>query len=41
MTMAAEGKKDVWEKLGVILHSGGGLLTAITVALLASSPRTT
>ena len=32
--MAAEGKKDVWEKLGVILHSGGGLLTAITVALL-------
>jgi hypothetical protein len=32
--MTGASKKDVWEKLGVLLHSGGGLLTAITVALL-------
>jgi hypothetical protein len=27
-------KKDLWDKLGVLLQSGGGLLTAITVAIL-------
>jgi hypothetical protein len=27
-------KKDIWDKLGVLLRSGGGLLTAITVAIL-------
>ncbi len=27
-------KKDVWEKLGIILHSSGGLLTALSVALI-------
>ena len=32
--MAEEEKRDVWGKLGVILQSGGGLLTAITVAIL-------
>ncbi len=32
--MEAEPKKDFWEKLGFLLHSGGGLITAITVAVL-------
>jgi len=32
--MDAEKKKDIWDKLGFILQSGGGLLTAITVAIL-------
>ncbi len=27
-------KKDAWEKLAVVLQSGGGLITAITVAIL-------
>ena len=32
--MEAEKKKDIWDKLGFLLQSGGGLLTAITVAIL-------
>jgi hypothetical protein len=32
--MAEEKKRDIWEKVGVLLQSGGGLLTAITVAIL-------
>ncbi|MBP1657012.1 MAG: hypothetical protein H6Q31_1613, partial [Bacteroidetes bacterium] len=32
--MAEEKKRDSWEKLGLVLQSGGGLLTAITVAIL-------
>jgi hypothetical protein len=32
--MDEEKKRDVWDKLGVLLQSGGGLLTAITVAIL-------
>ncbi len=33
--MAEEEKsKDIWERLGFILQSGGGLITAITVAIL-------
>jgi len=31
--MEEEKKRDIWDKLGVILQSGGGLLTAITVAV--------
>jgi hypothetical protein len=27
-------KKDIWEKIGLILHSSGGLLTALSVALI-------
>jgi hypothetical protein len=27
-------KKDIWEKIGIILHSSGGLLTALSVALI-------
>ncbi len=27
-------KKDFWEKLGLVLHSSGGLLTAVTVAII-------
>ncbi len=26
--------RDFWEKLGLVLHSSGGLLTAVTVALI-------
>jgi hypothetical protein len=32
--MDAEKKRDIWDKMGVLLQSGGGLLTAITVAVL-------
>jgi hypothetical protein len=32
--MDAEKRKDTWDKLGFLLQSGGGLLTAITVAIL-------
>jgi hypothetical protein len=32
--MDEEKKRGTWEKLGVLLQSGGGLLTAITVAIL-------
>jgi hypothetical protein len=32
--MDEEQPKDMWDKLGVVLRSGGGLLTAITVAVL-------
>lgn len=32
--MDEEKKKDIWDKLGVLLESGGGLLTAITVGVL-------
>ncbi|MBP1692043.1 MAG: hypothetical protein H6Q32_1395, partial [Bacteroidetes bacterium] len=32
--MAEEKKRDFWAKLGLVLQSGGGLLTAITVAIL-------
>jgi hypothetical protein len=32
--MAEEKKRDVWNKLGFLLQSGGGLLTAVTVAIL-------
>ncbi len=32
--MEEERKKDMWEKFAVVLQSGGGLLTAITVAVL-------
>ena len=32
--MDEEKKRDTWDKLGVVLQSGGGLLTAITVAVL-------
>jgi hypothetical protein len=32
--MEEEKKRDIWDKLGVLLQSGGGLLTAITVAVL-------
>jgi len=32
--MEGEKKRDIWDKLGVVLQSGGGLLTAITVAIL-------
>jgi hypothetical protein len=28
------GKRDLWEKIGVILQSSGGLLTAVTVAII-------
>jgi hypothetical protein len=27
-------RRDFWEKLGVVLHSSGGLLTAVTVAII-------
>jgi len=27
-------KRDIWEKAGIILHSSGGLITAVTVALI-------
>ncbi len=27
-------KRDLWEKVGLILHSSGGLLTAVTVAII-------
>jgi hypothetical protein len=27
-------KRDIWEKIGLILHSSGGLLTAVTVAII-------
>ncbi len=27
-------RRDIWEKVGLILHSSGGLLTAVTVALI-------
>ena len=29
-----EHKKDTWEKVGLLLQSGGGLLTAVTVAII-------
>ena len=32
--MAETNKKDAWERLGAILQSGGGLITAVTVAIL-------
>ncbi len=32
--MDEANKRDIWDKLGVLLQSGGGLLTAITVAVL-------
>ncbi len=32
--MDEEKERDIWDKLGVLLQSGGGLLTAITVAVL-------
>jgi len=32
--MAEEKKRDIWDKLGFLLQSGGGLLTAVTVAIL-------
>jgi hypothetical protein len=32
--MAEEEKMDFWGKLSLVLHSGGGLLTAVTVAIL-------
>ena len=32
--MAEEQKRDSWAKLGLLLQSGGGLLTAVTVAIL-------
>jgi hypothetical protein len=32
--MADTNNKDRWEKLGTLLQSGGGLLTAVTVAIL-------
>ncbi len=32
--MADEEKKDIWQKLATLLQAGGGLLTAITVAVL-------
>jgi hypothetical protein len=28
-------KRDFWEKVGMILHSSGGLLTAVTVAIIS------
>jgi hypothetical protein len=27
-------KRDAWDKLGIVLHSSGGLLTAVTVAII-------
>ncbi len=32
--MEEEKERDKWDKLGVLLHSGGGLLTAVTVTIL-------
>lgn len=32
--MVEKEKKDRWERLGTLLQSGGGLLTAVTVAIL-------
>jgi hypothetical protein len=32
--VADEQKKDTWAKVGLLLQSGGGLLTAVTVAVL-------
>jgi hypothetical protein len=32
--MAEKTTKDTWERMGAILQSGGGLLTAVTVAIL-------
>ena len=32
--MEQDKKKDFWERLGFLLQSGGGLITAITVAIL-------
>lgn len=32
--MEEEKQRDLWEKLGMILQAGGGLITAITVAIL-------
>ena len=32
--MDEEKKEETWDKLGILLRSGGGLLTAITVAIL-------
>jgi hypothetical protein len=34
MTMDEGQKKDPWDKLSLVLQSGGGILTAITVAIL-------
>jgi hypothetical protein len=34
MTVDEENKRDAWGKLGILLQSGGGLLTAVTVAIL-------
>jgi hypothetical protein len=31
--MAESGRKDGWEKLGVLLHPVGGLMTAMAVPL--------
>ena len=36
--MEEEPKKDFWDKLGLLLRSGGGLITAITVAVLGFKP---
>jgi hypothetical protein len=27
-------KRDIWEKMGIVLQSSGGLITAVTVALI-------
>ncbi len=32
--MAEKTSKDTWERMGALLQSGGGLLTAVTVAIL-------
>jgi hypothetical protein len=32
--MAEKTSKDAWERMGTLLQSGGGLLTAVTVAIL-------
>src|SRR5512136_1717656 len=34
MNMEEEKKRDTWDKLGLLLRSGGGLITAVTVAIL-------
>jgi hypothetical protein len=34
VTVSAEPKKDFWERAGMLLQSGGGLITAVTVAVL-------
>jgi hypothetical protein len=34
MAEAEEHKRDVWEKVGLLLQAGGGILTAVTVAII-------